>query len=308
MSIVFFGTPLFAVPSLKALLEAGERISAVVTKRDMPKGRGKNISPPPVKEAALLNGLRVIQPLSMKEEGFLSELSSLKPEFIAVVAYGKILTPEILSMPSIAPVNLHASLLPSLRGASPIAWAIINGETETGVTTMIISEGLDEGDILLSEKCAISDNDTAESLSRRLSEIGAELLVKTIRGMRDGSIRPVPQAGTPTYAPRLKRQDGLVDWRKSAKELSRFLRGLCPWPGAFFFVKKERIILLKARPVEGTGTPGRIEKADEAGLVIGTSDGLLSVLEVQPEGKKPMGAGSFLAGRSLKKGDFIDGV
>jgi methionyl-tRNA formyltransferase len=302
MSVVFFGSPQFAVPSLKSLLDAGEDVVAVVTQTDKPVGRSGEPSPPPVKEFALQRGIRVMQPESMNDETFLSELEGLKPEFIVVVAYGRVLTQRVLDAPTIAPVNLHASLLPRYRGSSPIAWAVINGERETGLTTMTIVLALDEGDILLQERHEIREDDTTETLSRRLSEAGGPLLVKTLKGLRDGSIKPVPQEGESNYVPMLKKDDGRVDWTKSAREIRNFVRGMHPWPGAFTFMDGERIKLLEVRANPGTGEPGVVKALGRDSITVGAGEGLLDVLELQPEGKRPMYARSFMMGRRLQVG------
>ncbi|OGW70579.1 MAG: methionyl-tRNA formyltransferase, partial [Nitrospirae bacterium RIFOXYC2_FULL_44_7] len=223
MRIVFFGTPLFAVSSLKALLQAGEEISAVVTQPDRKKGRGHLLSQSPVKELAVKNGINVLQPKKMNDTAFLNELSSIKPELIAVVAYGKILTEEILRLPELGCINVHASLLPKYRGAAPIAWAIINGEKKTGITTMLMDKGLDTGDILLQEELEVRGDDTTETLSLRLSEIGASLLLKTISSIKDGSLKPQKQSKEAAYAPIIKKEDGRVNWTKTAPELSNFV-------------------------------------------------------------------------------------
>lgn len=304
MAIVFFGTPVFAVASLEALAASGEEVALVVTRMDAPRGRDKRPMPPPVKEAAIEHGIRVIQPRSMRDEGFVNELKRAAPEFLAVVAYGRILTDEILAIPSIAPVNLHASLLPKYRGASPIAWALINGERETGVTTMLMARELDAGDILLQQEIEIADEDTTESLSKKLSLAGAELLVKTLKGLRDKTIRPVTQRGEPTFAPPLKKQDGLINWQRPAAELFNFVRGMHPWPGAYCFLKGQRIGFLKVRQLEGKGRPGIIEETG-ARLVIGTAEGLLEAIELQPEGKRPMSVKAFLQGRDIRKGEAL---
>jgi methionyl-tRNA formyltransferase len=306
MSVVFFGSPQFAVPSLKSLLEAGEKIEAVVTQTDKPAGRSRKPTPPPVKEFALERGLRVMQPASMKDETFLSELESIRPEFIVVVAYGRILTQRVLDAPSTAPVNLHASLLPKYRGASPIAWAVINGDRETGLTTMVMTPGLDEGDILLQERHEIRDDDSAESLALRLSEAGGPLLVKTLKGLRDGSVKPAPQEGEATYASILKKDDGRVDWSKPAPELYNFVRGMHPWPGAFTHIQGVRVKLLKVRATPGVGEPGRIMSTNRDSFEVGAGSGKLEVIELQPEGKKPMSAGAFIKGRRLGEGATFD--
>ncbi len=309
MSIVFFGTPLFAVPSLRALQESGEEIAAVVTRRDAPSGRGKKevLKAPPVKEAALQYGLHVIQPMFLKDREFVEELKSYSPEFLVVAAYGRILSEEILSIPRIAPVNVHASILPEWRGASPISRAIISGANETGVTTMVMEKGLDTGDILLMEKTVIRPEDDAGTLSGRLAEIGAALLLKTLKGMREGTIKPRPQEGEATYAPPLKKEEGLINWERPAEALFNFIRGMNPWPGAFFFLNGERIKIIKAETKEGSGIAGQVVSA-RGELLVGTGAGLLSLLIVQPEGKKKMSAQAFLQGRKIKEKDVLNGA
>jgi len=301
-SLVFMGTPEFAVPSLKALIEAGHDIKAVVTQPDRPKGRGHILSPPPVKELALKKGIKVLQPTKLKDEGFVSELREHNPEFLIVVAYGRILPDEVLNIPTRAPINLHASLLPKYRGSAPIAWAIINGEKTTGVTTMIITKELDTGDVLLSEEVPIRDDDTTETLSKRLSIIGAPLLVKTISGMLDGSVLPKPQVGEPSYAPQIKKQDGKIHWDMPSRALFNFIRGMQPWPGAFTEIEKETITILRAEPIEGIGSPGRIEKIEKDSIVVGTGDGLIRILTLKPAHRRAMTAGEFIRGRKIKEG------
>ncbi len=306
MSIVFFGTPLFAVPSLKALIQAGEEISAVVTQPDRKKGRGHLLSQSPVKQLAVRNGINVLQPEKMNDAAFLNELSSIKPELIVVVAYGKILTEEILRLPALGCINAHASLLPKYRGAAPIAWAIINGEKKTGITTMLMDNGLDTGDILLQKELEISDEDTTETLSIRLSELGASLLLKTISRIRNGSLNPQRQSGEATYAPIIKKEDGLVNWSKTAAELSNFVRGMHPWPGAYCYLNRGMIKLVRVKATAGSGMAGRIEKAHIGEFIAGTGSGLLSIVELQPQNKKVMPASAFLQGRSIKEGTYFD--
>jgi methionyl-tRNA formyltransferase len=305
MSTVFFGTPGFAVPSLSALFSSGENISAVVTRPDRRRGRREKAGPSPVKEFALEHGLRVLQPESIRDEGFMAELGSIGHEFLVVVAYGKMLSMEILESPTVAPVNLHASLLPMYRGSAPIPWAIINGDRETGLTTQIISLAMDEGDILLTERHVIKDDDTAESLALRLSEAGGPLLVRTLNGLRDGTLKPVPQAGEPVYIPKMKKDDGWVDWSKPAREVYNFIRGMYPWPGAFCYINGERVRLIRARPAAGEGTPGRIMSVSGDGFYVGTGSGLVSVVELQPENRRPMTAKSFMTGRDVGEGTVI---
>jgi len=306
MHIVFFGTPLFAAPSLKALIQAGEEIPAVVTQPDKKKGRGHLLSISPVKEFAVKNNIRVLQPEKMKDAVFLNELSSIRPELIVVVAYGKILTEDILRLSELGCINVHASLLPKYRGAAPIAWAIINGEKKTGITTMLMDKGLDTGDILLQEELDISSEDSAETLSNKLSELGAALLLETISGIKDGSLKPHKQTGDVTYAPIIQKKDGLINWSMKASELSNFVRGMYPWPGAYCYLNGEMIKLINVRAIEGSGVAGRIEKAHEGEFIAGTGKGLLSIVELQPQNKKVMTAKAFLQGRDINKGMYFN--
>jgi methionyl-tRNA formyltransferase len=306
MRIVFFGTPLFAVPTLSALLQSDEKVIAVVTQPDKRKGRDSVPSPPPVKELAMAKGIKVLQPYRMKDPAFIRELSLMEPEMIVVVAYGKILPPQILNLPPRGCINVHASLLPKYRGAAPIQWAIINGEKMTGITTMLMDEGLDTGDILLQVMTDIFDDDNADTLSKRLSETGASLLIKTIKKVEDGSIIPAPQTGDPSYAPPLKKGDGRIDWTDTAEDIFNFVRGMYPWPCAHCYLNGERIKIIRVKMLEGPGKAGRIEEAGE-NLIVGTGNRLISVLELQPEGKKIMSSRDFLRGRRLQRGVFFDG-
>jgi len=306
MRIVFFGTPLFAVPSLLALLESQEEIIVVVTQPDKKKGRGHVLSPPPVKELALKKGVRVLQPKSLKDPFSLDEIYALKPDMIIVVAYGKILPLQVLALPPHGCINVHASLLPKYRGAAPIQWALINGEKKTGITTMMMDEGLDTGDILLQEETTIYESDNSETLGKRLADIGGSLLIRTIEKIKEGSVSPVPQAGTTNYAPLLKKEDGRIDWSNTAIDIYNFVRGMYPWPCAYCYLNQERIKITQAKALEGNSIAGRVENAGEE-LLVGTGDGLLSLTELQPEGKRLMTAKDFIGGRRLKKGVFFDG-
>jgi methionyl-tRNA formyltransferase len=307
MRIVFFGTPKFAIPSLKDLLQSGEELAAVVTQTDKKGGRSRILLPSPVKELAMSRGLKIIQPSNIKDTAFLNELSVIKPDMVVVVAYGKILPQQILKLPPLGCINVHASLLPKYRGAAPIQRAIINGEEQTGITTMLMDEGLDTGSILLQEKTDITDEDNADTLSKKLSEMGALLLMKTIRGLKNGSVRPVPQEGIPSYAPTLKKKDGKIDWSKSAKEIFNLIRGVYSWPCAYCYLNKERIKIIRAKALDGSGFPGRVERANKGEFVIGTGKGLISIIELQPEGKTIMSAVSFLQGRRVEEGIFFNG-
>ena len=305
MRIVFFGTPAFAVPTLTALLHSDEEVIAVVTQPDKRKGRDRVPAASPVKELALQNNRTVLQPSTLKDPSFLEEISIMKPEIIIVVAYGKILPPRILKLPPRGCINVHASLLPKYRGAAPVQWAIINGEKKTGITTMHMDEGLDTGDILLQEETVIEDDDTAETLGRRLADLGAALLIKTILKIEDCSLQRIPQTGTPNYAPPLKKEDGKITWSKTAVEISNMVRGMYPWPCAYCYLKNERIKITKVRASRGSGIAGRIEQVGEE-LVIGTGEGFITIIELQPEGKRLMTARDFLRGRRLQEGTFFD--
>jgi methionyl-tRNA formyltransferase len=302
VAIIFFGTPDFAVPSLKALIDAGENIVLVVTQPDRVKGRGHMLSSSPVKELALSRGITVTQPAKIRDQEFYLELVRHCPEFIIVVAYGKVFPKEILDVPTKGCINVHASLLPKYRGAAPIQWSLIRGERITGVATMLMDEGLDTGTVLLQSGLEISEDDDAATLSRKLSVLGAGTLIDTLRGMRSGFLKPIPQQGEATYAPPLKKEDGRIDWQMGAKNLASFIRGMNPWPSAFCSFGNERIKVTRAKAVDGSGEPGRIEKASSGILLVGTAKGLLMIEELQPEGKKAMSAAAFLAGRRLKEG------
>ncbi|WP_333655154.1 methionyl-tRNA formyltransferase [Dissulfurispira sp.] len=306
MALIFFGTPQFAVPSLKALIDEKEDIALVVTQPDRVKGRGHMLSSPPVKELALSYGLKVVQPDKIRNEDFYKELRSIAPEFIIVAAYGKILPEEILNMPKFGCINVHASLLPKYRGAAPIQWALINGEKVTGVTTMLMDKGLDTGDMLLRSELEIKADDNSETLFEKLSELGAKTLIDTIKGMREGKIKPVPQTGEASYAPPLKKEDGKIDWNRSAEELFNFVRGMYPWPSAFCYFNDERIKIVRSQKsefgIQKEAVPGRVVKASDGEMIVETGDGFLVIEELQPEGKKVMSAKAFLAGRKLKEG------
>lgn len=308
MALIFFGTPQFAVPSLKALIDEKEDISLVVTQPDKMKGRGHILSAPPVKELALSNNIKVFQPLKIRDENFYKELRSVNPEFIIVVAYGKILPKEILDMPKFGCINVHASLLPKYRGAAPIQWALLRGEKVTGVTIMLMDKGLDTGDVLLKSELEIKSDDNTETLFEKLSGVGAKVLIETIKGMRAGNIKPMPQTGDVSYAPPLKKEDGKIDWNRTAEELACFVRGMYPWPSAFCYLNNERIKVIKVRRQttddrsQKTMVPGRIFKASDRELIVETGKGLLFIEGLQPEGKKAMSAVSFLAGRKLREG------
>ncbi|MBI5057882.1 MAG: methionyl-tRNA formyltransferase [Nitrospirae bacterium] len=302
MKLVFFGTPEFAVLPLKTLLDAGHEVLAVVTQPDRQSGRGRHISASPVKIEAQKLGLKILQPLKVRDKNFIDELGALNLSVIVVVAYGQILPSEIIGLPEFGCINIHASLLPKYRGAAPINWAIINGEETTGITTMLMDEGMDTGPVLLQEETEISHEDTAEDLSHKLSKIGAGLIVRTLIEVENASITPQPQTGEAIYAPLLKKTDGAVNWTKTAAEVCNFIRGMNPWPGAYGFLEGERIRILKAAPLDESGGPGEIFKASKDELIAGAGKGSVSILEIQPPGKPAMEIRAFLQGRKIKEG------
>ncbi len=292
------------------LLDSGNEVVAVVTQPDRAKGRGRHLAQPPVKELALSKGIPVMQPAGIRTASFYEELSVLRPEAIAVVAYGKILPPAILKLPPHGCINVHASLLPQYRGAAPIQWAIIKGEAKTGITTMLMDEGLDTGDVLLQEETRILDDDNVVTLSNRLSELGASLLTKTFEALGKGSLNPRPQKGEPSFAPPLKKDDGKIDWSLPANRISCLIRGTYPWPGAFCYLKGDRIVVVKAsvQDSEKAGPPGRIERIGSEDVLVSTGRGILSMIEVKPDGKNSMPAPSFMHGRRLNEGAFFDAI
>lgn len=300
MKLVFCGTPQFAVPSLERLAATGHDVRLVVTQPDRPQGRGMELTAPPVKQSALRLGLAVIQPEKIKKnEEFQRQLTALQPEAIIVVGYGRIIPPWMLQLPPHGNINVHASLLPKYRGAAPIQWAIAMGETVTGVTTMRIDEGLDTGDILLARELPVSPEDTSVTLGPRLAEIGADLLVETLRGLEQGTIQAVPQENAKaTLAPILKKEDGAVDFQRTATEIHNRLRGFQPWPGATTQFRGKNLKIISARPAmeHPALAPGDLRQIGDrllAGCGAGTA---LELLQVQPEGRKAISAREFISG------------
>ena len=303
MKIIFMGTPEFAVPSLRALIESGEDIVAVVTQPDKPKGRGLEIVLPPTKVLAEKHGIPVLQPAKIKTEEFFNELKKFSADLICVTAYGKILPKNILDLPPHGCINVHASLLPKYRGAAPINWAIIRGEKVTGITTMKMDEGMDTGDMLLKEEVPIDDEDTGDTLSEKLSEIGARLLIETIRLLKEGKLNPIPQDHSQaTYAPMLKKEDGKIDWQKSAEEIRNLIRGALPWPGSYTNLEGKLLKIYKVRLAGGEGKPGEVIKSESGILRVATGKGALDILKLQIEGGKKLETQVFLRGRRIEEG------
>ena len=311
MRLVFMGTPDFALPSLQALYDAGHEIVGVFTQPDRPAGRGKKVTASPVKLLAERLQLPVFQPDRLKTPANVELLKELAPECIVVVAYGQILSKEILDIPRYGCINVHASLLPAYRGAAPIHWAVINGETKTGVTTMLMDEGLDTGDILLSAEYEISSTATTGEVHDALAVLGAQILLETLNGLKHGTITPRKQPQNFTYAPLLKREHERLDWNWSAWVIHNRIRGLNPWPGAFTTYRGEQIKIWQSKIIENESVsdsanefkPGQIIAFTSNGLEVMTGEGRLEISLLQPAGKKKMSAVDFINGRRVKIGD-----
>lgn len=313
MILVFCGTPRFAVPTLEKLVEAGHSLPLVVTQPDRPRGRGMEVSVSPVKAAAISLGIAVVQPATIKNNTeFRDQLAAVGPEAIIVVGYGRIIPQWMIDLPRLGNLNLHASLLPKYRGAAPIQWAIACGESVTGVTTMRIDAGLDTGDILMQREISIDWRDTAETLGPKLAAMGASLMVETLRGLEDGKVRPTPQDHAhATLAPILKKEDGRIDFARTADDLFNRLRGFQPWPGAFTTFKGKTLQVHRALPAQysSTLTSGEIA-VDGARLFVGCAKNkdagtTLELIEMQLEGKRRMTAQEFINGYRATSGDRL---
>ncbi len=310
LKIVFMGTPDFSVPTLQSLIDSDHSVIAVVTQPDRPKGRGNRVVAPPIKVLAQQYAIPVLQPQRVKAPEVRQQLEELTPDAIVVVAYGQILPQPILDIPRLGCVNAHASLLPKYRGAAPFQWAIIRGETETGVTTMLMDKGMDTGDVLLQQSIPIEAEDTAATLHDRLAQVGADVLMRTLQGLEAGLLQPTPQNNDEaTYAPLLKKHDGLVDWQKTAAEIANAVRGMSPWPGVYTHVQGNRVKLLKVQveaAIETTAEAGTVVAIDQQqGPLIATGAGQLRILEIQPQNKKPMRCSDFCRGYRLQVGDRL---
>jgi methionyl-tRNA formyltransferase len=305
---VFMGTPEFAVPALRTLTDLGMPVVAVFTQPDRPKGRGKVLMPPPVKVAAEELGIPVRQPLKLRDPQAVAELRQIAPDLIVVAAYGQILPKAVLEIPRFGCINVHASLLPRFRGASPINKAVMEGATETGITTMLMDVGLDTGAILLRRALPIGFEETAGELHDRLAPLGGEVLAETVRLLCRGELRPQAQDdAASSYAPLLKKEDGRIDWQRSAGEIHNLVRGLDPWPGAYTLVGETPLKLFRTLPLdgEGDGPPGRIAAVGPEGLRVFCGRGVLLVREVQVPGRKRLPLAEFLHGHSLAVGQCL---
>lgn len=315
MRVLFMGTPEFAVPTLEAINKSGFDIAGVITQPDRPGGRGKKLRPSPVKKAALEMGLPVLQPERIKEPGFIEKIGDISPDVVVVVAFGQILHPGLLNLPPNGCVNVHASLLPRYRGAAPIHRAVINGETETGVTTMFMNQGLDTGDMLLKAKIVITGEDTVGTVHDRLAALGADLLVETLNILARGNINRTPQDNRlATYAPMLTPADEMIVWEDSARSIFNLVRGMDPWPGARTNWGEKVLKIWRARLIPGYSpagdhgeglSPGTVTGAGPEGLTVMTGTGPLLITEMQVQGGKRLNASDFLRGNAIPPGTVL---
>jgi methionyl-tRNA formyltransferase len=312
MKIVFMGSAELACPSLRSLCDNPEfEVAAVVTQPAKPRGRNRRTALCAAGEEAIRGGVTLLTPSSVNSAESVSTLRSLAPEAIVVVAYGQILKPPVLGVPPMGCVNVHASLLPRYRGAAPIQWSIANGETETGVTTMLMNERMDDGDILLQERAAIAADETASQLHDRLARLGAALLIRTLRELRAGKLKPRPQdRSMATLAPRLRKEDGRIIWTRPVADTYNRVRAFDPWPGSYCVVPAGegpayRLAVLRCRAETRSGAPGRVLDTGADGPLVGAGGASLRLLEVQPEGRHSMDGASFLRGHRLAEGDML---
>ena len=307
MKIIFMGTPDFAVPPLKKLCNQGFNVVAVVTQPDRPKGRGKKLAPPPVKEEALAHGLPVLQPENPRDREFVGALAGYGADVFVVIAYGHILSREVLALPKIMPINIHASLLPAYRGPAPIQWAIINGDSKTGVTAMRMDAGMDTGDILSMTQVDILDTDTSQSLHDKLSVAGADLLMDILKNP-DAITPRVQDHQKATYARALVKADGQISWQEPAFAIDRLIRGVTPWPGAFTFLDGNRMRILEAKTWDEPtqAQPGTVISSTGGVFLVATGDGVLNILRVQGASGKALKAEDYLRGARIDPGAVLE--
>jgi methionyl-tRNA formyltransferase len=305
--IIFMGTPAFACPTLQTLLDRNEQIVAVYTQPDRPKGRGQKLQPPPVKELACAHDIPVFQPPKVRAAEVIDQIRELQPDLIVVVAFGQILPKALLDIPPYGCVNVHASLLPRYRGAAPLNWCLVNGETETGVTTMLMDVGLDTGPMLLKKATPIEPDEGIDTLHDRMAALGADLLAETLDGLAAGSIIPESQDDAAScYAPLLKKEHGQISWYKPALAIHNLVRGLAIWPGAVTRLQGEPLKLFRTAVGNASGRPGEILSADKNGIEVACGQGSLLITELQAAGARRMDAASFLAGHPLAVGSILE--
>jgi len=308
MNIVFMGTPEFALPTLRKIYDSSHSIISVVTQPDRPKGRGQIKVASPIKNFAIDNNIPLLQPENVNAENFIQSLLEKRPDYIIVVAFGQILHEALLKVPKQFCINLHSSLLPKYRGAAPINRAIINGDARSGVTTMIMDKGMDTGDILLIRETSIEKDDDAKSLHDKLAEQGGKLVLETLSRLEKNNLLPTPQdSDLASYAPKLKKEESLIDWKMSANNILNKIRGLTPWPGTYTLFNGKRLCILKSEVVKGepSDRPSYIERITDSGIEVSTGENRLKITELKPEGKKAMPAKSFLSGYKINPGDKL---
>ena len=309
LRIIFMGTPAFACPTLQALLDRGDDILAVVTQPDRPKGRGQQLASPPVKVLAETAGLPVMQPLKVRAPEFIDSVRELAPDLIVVIAFGQILPKALLEVPRFGCINIHASLLPRYRGAAPINWCIINGETETGITTMQMDVGLDTGDMLMKRSTPIDPDEDSSALHDRLAALGSRTLLETLDLLdRETLVPEVQDDALSCYAPMLKKEDGSIDWTRDALTIKNLVRGVTPWPGAFTGWDGKTLKIFRVSVATGAGSPGEVLRADREGLEVACGSGSLLIGELQLEGRKRLPAAEFLAGCRVAAGTVLGNI
>ena len=304
------GTPDFAVPSLEILIKNNYKVVGVVTQPDKPVGRSSKLIYPPVKEIALKNNILVYQPEKVKNNEFIDLLKDIEPDLIVVVAFGQILPKSILDIPKLGCINVHGSILPKYRGAAPIQWSIINGEKITGVTTMYMDVGMDTGDMILKNEIPICDDDTAEVLFDKVSDIGAEVLVEKIKLIEKGNVLRIPQDNSlATYAPMLKKESGIIDWTRSSNEIANFIKGTYPWPGAYSYYNGNRMKVFKIEYENKNfdAKVGQIVEVTKDSIIVQSGDGLVLIKELQFDGSKRMTVKDYLIGHTIQKGIILNG-
>ena len=303
MNIIFFGSDDFALAHLEALIASGNNVVGCVTQPDKAKNRGMKIVISPIKECALKNNIKVFQPEDLKDQEFISALKKNNAELFVVIAYGKFLPGELIDMPQYGAINVHGSLLPKYRGAAPINRAIINGEVETGITIIKINSEMDAGDILSSRKIAILPKDTSATLREKMMCLGQKLLIETLEGLEKGTLEDQVQIqAEATFAPKLTKESGRIDWNKSAAQINNLVRGLQPWPGAYTFLNEKALKILSAEIVEGSGVPGEVIEIRCEGFVVAAAQGSLLVKQVHFQDSKPMDTPSFMRGHKIEVG------
>lgn len=309
MKIVFMGTPDFAVPSLEMLVNEGYEVVAAVTQPDKPKGRGNKLTAPPVKEFALLHGINVLQPEKIKTPEFIEQIRALNPDLLITAAYGKILSKDLLEVPTKGCINVHGSLLPAYRGAAPINWAVINGEKKTGITTMFTDVGLDTGDMLLKKELEINPDMTVGELHDKMAVLGAEVLKETLIELKKGTLKRIPQQDSEsTYAPMMNKELGLIDWNKTAQQVHNLVRGTDPWPGAYTFLNGNRMRVWKTsltNKKSDSHNMGQIIEVSDDGILVKCSDEYILLGEIQFDSSKRMNVRDYIRGHQIDAGEIL---